>query len=135
MLDLLIGSLSEIKSYVVVLSFYIKMMKQRTFQACSLKHNIKNGMFYVQGELNFFKSGRRESSPPFPPTWLRVCMHLHCHTCELDFDRFKLVRQNNHSYFEGPLIIKVVNGKLKKLLCFETKTEAYILRLVYLIPH
>ena len=58
MLDLLIGSFSEIKSDVVVLSCYIKMMKQRTFQACSLKHSIKKGMFYVQGKLNFFKSGR-----------------------------------------------------------------------------
>ena len=41
--DRLIGSLSQIKSYVVVLSFYIKMMKQRTFQACSWKHSIKKG--------------------------------------------------------------------------------------------
>ena len=76
MLDLLIGSLSEIKSYVVVLSFFIKIMKQRTFQACSLKHSTKKGMFYVQSKLNYFKSGRRGVLPPSPPPrppWLRVC--------------------------------------------------------------
>ena len=47
MLDLLIVSLSEIESYVVVLSFYIKMMKQKNFQDCILKHNIKKGMLSV----------------------------------------------------------------------------------------
>ena len=67
MLDLLIGSLSEIKSYVVVLSFFIKIMKQRTFQACSLKHSTKMGMFYVQSKLNFFKSGRGIVLPSPPP--------------------------------------------------------------------
>ena len=40
MFDLLIGSLSEIKSYVVVLSFYIKMMKQGTFQACGVRYSL-----------------------------------------------------------------------------------------------
>ena len=39
--------LSEIKSYVVVMSFYIKMMKRRTLQACSLRHSIKKGKFSV----------------------------------------------------------------------------------------
>ena len=39
-------------------SLLVKLMKQRTFQACSLKHSIKKGMFYVQSKLNFFKSGR-----------------------------------------------------------------------------
>ena len=71
MLDLLIGSLSEIKSYVVVLSFFIKMMKQRTFQACSLKYSTKKGMFYVQDKLKFFKSGRGQSSP-CSSAWLRA---------------------------------------------------------------
>ena len=43
------------------------MMKQRTFQVRSLKHNIKKGMFYVQGKLNFFKSGKGEVLPlPLP---------------------------------------------------------------------
>ena len=37
MLGLLIVPLAEIKNYVVVLSFYIKMMKRRTLQACSFK--------------------------------------------------------------------------------------------------
>ena len=45
MLHLLIGSLSEIKGHVVVLSFYIKMMKQKTSQACILKHSIKKSEF------------------------------------------------------------------------------------------
>ena len=55
MLDLLIRSLSEIKSYVVVLSLYTKMMKERTCQAFSLKHSIKNGMFSVYAKFNSFK--------------------------------------------------------------------------------
>ena len=37
MLGLLIAPLLEIKSYALVLSFYIKMMKRRTLQACSFK--------------------------------------------------------------------------------------------------
>ena len=44
---LLIVPLSEINSYVVVLSFYIKMMKRSTLQGCSLSHSIKKAMFYV----------------------------------------------------------------------------------------
>ena len=36
--------LNEIKSYVVVLSFYIQMMKQITLQTC-LKHSIKKVCF------------------------------------------------------------------------------------------
>ena len=52
MLDLLIGTV-----------FLHKNDEQKFFQACSLKHSIKKGMFYVQGKLNFFKSDRGESSP------------------------------------------------------------------------
>ena len=44
---LLILPLSEINSYVVALSFYIKMMKRRTIQGCRLSHSIKKAMFYV----------------------------------------------------------------------------------------
>ena len=47
MLGLLTVPLSEIKSYVVVLSFYIKMMKGRRLQACSLRHSIKKGKHSV----------------------------------------------------------------------------------------
>ena len=66
-LDLVVVPLSEIKSYVVVLSFYIKMMKRRTLQACSLRHNIKKGMFSVQGKLGLFDSGRGRVLPsPLP---------------------------------------------------------------------
>ena len=67
MLVLLIVPLSEIKSYVVVLSFYIKMMKQRTLQACSLRHSIKKGMFFVLGKVDLFKLGRGGSSPLLAP--------------------------------------------------------------------
>ena len=65
MLLLLIVPLSEIKSYVAILSFYIKMMKRRTLQICSLRHSIKKGMFSVQGKLDLFKSGMGEY--PLPP--------------------------------------------------------------------
>ena len=64
MLLLLIVPLSEIKSYVAILSFYIKMMKRRTLQICSLRHSIKKGMFSVQGKLDLFKSGMGEYPPP-----------------------------------------------------------------------
>ena len=73
MLGLLIAPLSEIKSYVEVLSFYIKMMKQRLFRPVVLKHSIKKGMFSVQGKLILFKLGRGESSPRLHPPWLRTC--------------------------------------------------------------
>ena len=67
MLGLLAVSLSEIKGYVVLLSFYIKMMKGRRLQACSLRHGIKNGMLSVWGKLDLFKSARRAVLPPPPP--------------------------------------------------------------------
>ena len=50
--------LSEIKTYVVVMSFYMKMMKQRTLQPYSLRHSIKKDMFSVLGKLDLFKSSR-----------------------------------------------------------------------------
>ena len=64
---LLIVPLSEIKSYVVVLLFYIKMMKGRTLQAYSLRHSINKGMFSVYGKLDLFKLRREGSYPPPPP--------------------------------------------------------------------
>ena len=45
MLGLLTLPLSEVKFYVVVMPFDIKMMKLRTLQACSLKHRIKKACF------------------------------------------------------------------------------------------
>ena len=69
MLALLIVLLSEINSYVVVLSFYIKMMKRRTLRACSLRHR-ENWTWTCL-------SGAGGSPPPLPlpppPTWLRAC--------------------------------------------------------------
>ena len=50
--------LSEITSYVVLMSFYIKMMKRRTLQACSLRHSIKKGTF------SCWSPAGGESSPP-----------------------------------------------------------------------
>ena len=69
--------LSEIKSYVVVMSFYIKMMKRRTLQACSLRHSIKKGMLSVQGKLDLFKSGRggESSHPHSPPLATRLLLY------------------------------------------------------------
>ena len=63
----IIVPLSEIKSYVVVLPFYIKMMKRRTLQVCSFKAYHQKGMFSVQDKLNLFQSDREESSARFPP--------------------------------------------------------------------
>ena len=61
------------QSYVVLLSFYIKMMKGRRLQACSLRHSIKKGMLSVQAKLDLFKSGRGEYSPsPSPPLATRL---------------------------------------------------------------
>ena len=69
-LGLLIAPLSKIKSCGVVPSFYIKMMKWETFQTCSFKYSIKEGMFSVLGKLNLFKSGReREVILPSLPWW------------------------------------------------------------------
>ena len=49
-------------------------MKQRTFQACSLKHSIKKGMFYVQDKSNFLKLGTGVVLPRPTPSnpWLRA---------------------------------------------------------------
>ena len=70
---LLIVPLSEVKSYVVVLFFYINRLKGRTLQACSLKYSIKKGMFFCLGQnWNYFSRAEREYSPlpllppPFP---------------------------------------------------------------------
>ena len=45
-LEPLIVPLSGVKSYVVVLSSYIKMMKRRTLQICNLKHSIKKDILF-----------------------------------------------------------------------------------------
>ena len=70
---------SEIKSYVVVLSFYIKMMRRRISHVNSLKHIIKKSMFSVSGKLDLFMlgRGRGDSAPtsPSPPAWLRACLY------------------------------------------------------------
>ena len=65
MLLLLIVPLREIKIYVVVLSFYIKMMKQRTLQACSLRHSIKKACFLFRA--NWTCLSWAGGSPPLPP--------------------------------------------------------------------
>ena len=84
MLGLLAVPLSEIKSDVVLLSFYIKMMKGRRLQACSLRHSIKKGMLSVWGKLDLFKSGREESSPlPLAPLATRLQVDGHLNICIL----------------------------------------------------
>ena len=66
--------LSEIKTYVVVMSFYMKMMKRRTLQPCSLRHSIKKACFLFRANwtcLNW--AGGR--IPP-PPPWLCACIFV-----------------------------------------------------------
>ena len=64
---LLIVPLLEVKSYAVVLSFYIKIVKERTLQLFSLKHSIKKGTFFLfRAKWKLFKSDRGEYSPPPP---------------------------------------------------------------------
>ena len=60
-------SLSEIKSYAVVLSFYIKMMKRRTLQACNLKDSIKKKHIFCLGQTEL-KLDRMAVLPPSYPT-------------------------------------------------------------------
>ena len=71
MLVLLTVPLSEIKSYVLVLPFYIKMMKQRTLQACNSRHSTKKDIaqknFSVWGKLDLFKPGMGGVLPPSSP--------------------------------------------------------------------
>ena len=53
------------KSYVVVLSFYIKLMKRRTLYFCSLKHSIKKTCFLFRAIWNYLR-GMSPPSPSFP---------------------------------------------------------------------
>ena len=64
MLGLPIVPLSEIKSYVVVLSFYIKMMKRRTLQACSFKTASKKACFLFRANWTYLSRAGEECSPP-----------------------------------------------------------------------
>ena len=57
--------LTKIKSRVVAPSFYIKMMKRCTFQTCSLKYSIQNGMFSALNKMNLFRSSRGKSPLEF----------------------------------------------------------------------
>ena len=50
--------LSEIKSYVVVLSLYIKMIKRRTHQVSSSKHSIKKDMLFGLGQIEIALVGQ-----------------------------------------------------------------------------
>ena len=47
-----------------ILLFYIKMMKRRTLEACSLNRSNKKGITTVLGKMNLFRSGRGSFSPP-----------------------------------------------------------------------
>ena len=64
--------LSEIKSYVVVLCFYIKKIKRRTLQVSSSKHNIKKDMTFSLGKIEIILVGQG-GSPALSPF---LAMHL-----------------------------------------------------------
>ena len=59
--------LSEIKSYVMVLSFYIKMIKRRTLQVSNLKHSIKKDMLFSLGKIEIILVGQGGVLLPLPP--------------------------------------------------------------------
>ena len=59
--------LSEIKSYVVVLSFYIKMIKRRTLQVSSSKHSIKKDMLFSLVQIEIILVGQGGVLPAPPP--------------------------------------------------------------------
>ena len=59
--------LSEIKSYVMVLSFYIKMIKRRTLQVSNLKHSIKKDMLFSLGQIEIILVGQGGVLLPLPP--------------------------------------------------------------------
>ena len=86
MLGLLTVSLSEIKSYVVVLSFYVKMMTGKRLQVCNLRHSIKKGMLSVKGKLVLFKSRKGRVFPPplpicyMPDIYIYIYIYIHIHT-------------------------------------------------------
>ena len=65
--------LSEVKSYVEILSFYIKMMKQKTLQTCRLKHSIKKGMFFCLGQnWNYLSLAGGVLAPPgYAPAFIK----------------------------------------------------------------
>ena len=62
--------LFEVKSYVVVLSFYTKMIKRRTLSVFSLKHSIRKDMLFSLGQIEIILVGKGwspASSPTLPP--------------------------------------------------------------------
>ena len=68
----IIVPLSEIKSYVVVLPFYIKMMKRRIFQACSFKAYHQKWHVFCLGQTGLVLVGQGGVLPN-PSPWLRAC--------------------------------------------------------------
>ena len=54
----------------VLLSFYIKMMKRRTLQVCSLKHSIKKGMFFCLWQIEIITSAGGVLSPGCVPVYI-----------------------------------------------------------------
>ena len=63
MLGLPIVPLSEIKRYVVVLSFYIKMMKRKTLQACSFKTASKKACFLFRANWTYLSRAGGSAHP------------------------------------------------------------------------
>ena len=66
--------LSAIKSCVVVLSFYIKIIKRRTLQVS--RHSIKKDMFFCLGQIEIILVGARgEFLPLLPSLATRLYVH------------------------------------------------------------
>ena len=65
---------ASFRSCGVVPSFYIKMMKRRTIQACSLLHSIKNNMFLFWENWTYLSWAGEILH--FPPPWLHAFVQV-----------------------------------------------------------
>ena len=116
---LLIVPLSEIKSYVVVLLFYIKMMKGRTLHAYSLlRHSINKGMFSVYGKLDLFKLGRGGSSPPHSPLGYTP-VKIKQEKTRVLLKKNKTTKRNKNLLCELKKCKWIDKSKIILILCFE----------------
>ena len=71
-----IAPLSEIRSYNVVLSFYVKMMKRRTLRACSFKAYYQKRHAFWLGKTGLALVGQGAIPPPPPPPLPPLATHL-----------------------------------------------------------
>ena len=68
--------LSEIKSYALVLSFRIRMMKRKTLQTRSLKHSIKKHVSLFRANRNYSSWTGGVISPSLPLLATRLMKFL-----------------------------------------------------------